>query len=308
MQAVVQKLRQLVSLREFWGWSLFFLATASILGGSIYFAVVLCTACVFGGNEFIAMSRAKGMHPSPRIIRGMIVAFFVVAAMSGVPSLGLPWNFGIEHFPILLTVGICISFFRLLFRHETPPATIADIASTILGFIYVGFLPSHLVLLRNLNTSPQPNPLMQPGLAYVWVSLFIIWATDIFAYYFGKRFGKHLLYPQISPKKTVEGALAGFGMAIFWAVFVVYFADNYFFVASHPFKYKLWQAPLMGAFVSIGAQLGDLCESLLKRDAGMKDSSTMIPGHGGFLDRGDSLIFGGAISYYWICLVVLGLL
>jgi phosphatidate cytidylyltransferase len=308
--APTKNVSQLLTMRVFWGWSLFFAATASIMAGGVWLAIVLCAACVMGGNEFIGMAKAKGMNPSPRIIRGMIVAFFVVAGMSSVPGLNLPWNFGIEHFPILLTVGICISFFRLLFRHESPPATIADIASTILGFIYVGFLPSHLVLLRNLCPPSfhfESNPLMQPGLAYVWVSLFIIWATDVFAYYVGKYFGKHLLYPQISPKKTVEGALGGFVMAIFWAIVVVYTADNYAF-ACRPFRGMLWQAPLMGAFVSIGSQLGDLCESLLKRDAGMKDSSTMIPGHGGFLDRGDSLLFGGAISYYWICLVVLGLL
>jgi phosphatidate cytidylyltransferase len=241
---------------------------------------------------------------------GMIIAFFAVAALPAVPGLDLPWNFSIENFPLLLTIGICISFFRLLFRHEKPPATIADIASTILGFIYVGFLPCHLVLLRNLCPPTfvrYANPLMQPGLAYVWVSLFTIWTTDVFAYVIGKRFGKHLLYPQISPKKTVEGALGGFIMAILMAIFVTYVADNYLF-ACHPFQGKIWQAALMGAFVSVAAQMGDLCESMLKRDAGMKDSSQAIPGHGGFLDRGDSLIFGSAVSYYWICLVVLGLL
>lgn len=166
----------------------------------------------------------------------------------------------------------------------------------------------HLVLLRNLapiGMTPVANPLQQPGLAYVWAALFIIWATDVFAYIFGKKFGKHLLYPLISPKKTVEGAVGGLLSAVFWATFVVYVADNYLF-ACHPFQHNMWQAPLLGAVVSIAAQLGDLCESLLKRDAGVKDSSDILPGHGGFLDRGDSLIMGGAISYYWVWLVVLG--
>jgi phosphatidate cytidylyltransferase len=299
-------------MRVFYGFILFFAAIASIMAGGVVFAVVLGGACVIGGHEFIGMARAKGMKPSPRIILGMIIAFFVVAGLPAIKALNLSsWNWSLEHFPILLTVGICISFFRLLFRNENPPATIADIASTILGFIYVGFLPCHLVLLRNLSLEVDfgrlTNPLEQPGLAYVWVSLFIIWATDVFAYYFGKFFGKKLLYPQISPKKTVEGALGGLVMAIFWATIVVYTADHYFF-ACMPFRGKLWHAPLMGAAVSIGAQLGDLCESLLKRDAGMKDSSTIIPGHGGFLDRGDSMLFGSAISYYWICIVVLNLL
>jgi phosphatidate cytidylyltransferase len=297
-------------MRILFGWIFFFAAIASVMAGGIIFAVALGAAAFLGGTEFIAMARAKGFHPSPRIILSMIVAFFAVAALPSVPGISLRPNFSVEHFPILLTIGICLSFFRLLFRHEDPPATIADVASTILGFIYVGFLPSHLVLLRNLCPPGmlQPaNPLEQPGLAYVWVCLFIVWATDVFAYYFGKLFGKRLLYPQISPKKTVEGALGGFCMAIFWATFVVYFADNFLF-GSHPFCHKLWHAPLMGAAVSVAAQLGDLCESMLKRDAGMKDSSTLIPGHGGFLDRGDSLIFAAPISYYWICIVVLNIL
>ncbi len=295
--------------RILYGFGLFFTAVGSILFGGLVFPLILGIACYLGGREFINMARAKGFKPSPRIIKGMIVAFFVVAALPEIPGVSLPWTYPLEHYPLLLTVGICLSFFRLLFRHETPPATIADIATTILGFIYVGFLPSHLVLLRNLTApglSHITNPLQQPGLAYVWVCLFIVWATDVFAYYAGKKFGKHLLYPQISPKKTIEGAVAGLLASIFWATVVVYAADHFLFVNSEPFRGKIWHAPLMGLLVSIAAQLGDLCESLLKRDAGMKDSSDLIPGHGGFLDRGDSLLFASPVSYYWIWIVVLG--
>lgn len=281
---------------------------ASLAAGGVIWAITLGTACYIGAMEFTAMTQAKGMRPSPRIIKNMTLAFFAVAVLPEIPWLHLPENFAAAHFPILLTVGVCLSFFRLLLRNENPPATIADIATTVLGFIYLGWMPSHLVLLRNLQPEGMPitnNPLQQAGLAYVWVSLFIIWSTDVFAYYAGKTFGKHLLYPQVSPKKTVEGAIGGMLAAVILAVGVVWIADQFLF-PYQPFKNMLWQAPLMGALVSIAAQLGDLCESLLKRDAGIKDSGNIIPGHGGILDRGDGLIFAGAISYYWICAVVLG--
>ncbi len=296
--------------RVIYGFLLFGIALAGLAAGGAIWALTLGAACYIGGTEFITMTQAKGMKPSPRIIRNMIIAFFALAALPGIPGLNIPHDFPIQHFPLLLTIGVCLSFFRLLFRNENPPATIADIATTILGFIYVGWLPSHLILLRDLAPAGAKllaNPLQQPGLAYVWASLFVIWSTDVFAYYAGKKFGKTLLYPQVSPKKTIEGAFGGLVASIFMALLVVWCADNYVF-PNAPFQNKLWQAPLLGFFVSIGAQLGDLCESLLKRDAGMKDSGNLIPGHGGMLDRGDGLIFGGAISYYWICIVVLGIL
>jgi phosphatidate cytidylyltransferase len=299
-------------MRVLVGWFLFSAAVFSIMAGGICLSLVLGGACYLGGLEFIGMARKKGIKPSARIVLGMIIAFHVVAALPCLPlgqwGIHLPPTFAIDHFAVLLSIGIYMSFFRLLFRRESPPATIADIAATILGFIYVGWLPAHLVLLRNLmplGLAEISNPLQQPGLAYVWVSLFVIWSTDVFAYYAGKKFGKHLLYPLISPKKTIEGAIGGLVASIVMATIVVYCADHYIF-ACHPFRYNLWQAPLFGAAVSVAAQLGDLCESLLKRDAGLKDSSDMIPGHGGFLDRGDSLIMGGAVSYYWVWFVVLG--
>lgn len=318
-------------MRLLFGWILFLLSVASVIAGGKFLALVLGAACFMGGKEFIGMAQKKGINPSSRIVLGMIIAFFVVAAIPDfIPGRGLNlgplanlgflkdlsasvdqkyWSsFSINHFPLLLSIGIYLSFFRLLFRNVNPPATIADIASTILGFIYVGWLPAHLVILRNLSPDGMPmgdNPLQQPGLAYVWATLFIVFATDVFAYYFGKRFGKHLLYPAISPKKTVEGAIGGLLAAIVLGVAVVYAADHYIF-ACHPFRFNLWQAPIMAIVISVAAQIGDLCESLLKRDAGIKDSSDYIPGHGGFLDRGDSLIVGSATAYYWVCLVVLG--
>src|SRR5262249_53066515 len=124
--------------RVVYGWTMFGLAVVGTILGGLFFVVALGAFCYMAGNEFIAMVQAKGIRPSVRIIRGMIIAFFAVAALPVVPGLpfSLPWNFAIEHFPILLTVGICISFFRLLFRNEEPHTTIADIATTILGFIY----------------------------------------------------------------------------------------------------------------------------------------------------------------------------
>src|ERR1700687_2249901 len=100
-------------MRVLWGWILFLIAVASIIIGGLFFPVVMCIAAYIGGEEFIAMTRAKGMNPSPRIMRSMIIAFFVMAAMPAVPGLHLPWNFSLTHFPILLTIGVCASFFRL---------------------------------------------------------------------------------------------------------------------------------------------------------------------------------------------------
>lgn len=327
-------------MRVIYGLILFGSCVASVVMGGVIFPAAFGFACYFGGNEFIKMAQKKGAKPSVRIVRGMIIAFFAITALPHIPAIsplpqpaggppaGFPvlnyqvdQDFPIDHFPFLLTVGIFISFFRLLFRgKDKDRATIADIASTILGFIYVGWMPAHIVLLRNLSHPSidltQISPLQHPGLAYVWVTLFIIWATDIFAYVFGKTFGKTKLMEDVSPKKTWEGAWWGFGWSVFWAGLVVLLADNWLFESVKPFgthgwhfwsDLQWWIAPAMGACVSVAAQLGDLCESLIKRDAGLKDSSDAIPGHGGVLDRGDSILFGAPISYYWIKLFFLGI-
>src|SRR5437867_2338824 len=100
--------------RILYGFLLFGAAFGSLIIGGLVWPLMLGLAAYMAGEEFIAMTRAKGIHVSPRIIRSMIIAFFAVTAMQQIPGLHLPWNFSIEHFPILLTIGVCTSFIRLL--------------------------------------------------------------------------------------------------------------------------------------------------------------------------------------------------
>jgi phosphatidate cytidylyltransferase len=155
---------------------------------------------------------------------------------------------------------------------------------------YGGFLPSHLLFLRNLDVNGM-NFLgihVNDGFGYVLLLFFVISVTDIGAYYTGMKFGKTPLFPAISPKKTVEGSIGGTIFALIFAIGIGYLI-----------KITLIQSIIAGIIITMAAQFGDLAESMLKRDAGTKDSADLLPGHGGILDRADSYIFTVAIAYYY---------
>ena len=194
--------------------------------------------------------------------------------------------------PPLLTAGIIASFFRLLFRQ--PRASMSDIGATLLALFYVAYLPVHYILLRELGAEGIANPLAQPGLKYLIMVLFVISAADVGAYYTGKLFGKHLLYPELSPKKTREGALGGVLAGVGIGVLLSFWMT----LETH-------HAVILSVLIVVVAQLGDLTESMIKRDAGVKDSGSMLQGHGGMLDRSDSYIFTAAVAYYYIYWIVL---
>ncbi len=156
-----------------------------------------------------------------------------------------------------------------------PAAALAGAAATIFGVVSIALPAAAMCLLR--AHSPRA----------VLMLLLLVWACDSFAYYFGRRFGRHALAPVVSPKKTWEGSIAGFaGATIFGAV-----AGTWWFLPE--------LGPAMGAaagaLASTAGQLGDLVESLWKRGAGVKDSGTFLPGHGGFYDRIDSLLFAAPV-------------
>jgi phosphatidate cytidylyltransferase len=193
--------------------------------------------------------------------------------------------------PLLLTIAVVIPLIGLLLRPQKAEA-FTSWAWTVAGILYVGWLLSFLVALRGV----------EDGRNWVFFALFTTFASDTAAFFAGRAWGRHKLAPSISPAKTWEGAIAG----VFGAILVsLIFVPSHFFTWTNPLHLPslgYWSAVLLGLFVSILGQIGDLAESLFKRNMGVKDSSQLIPGHGGLLDRMDSVVFAGLVVYYYLVL------
>jgi phosphatidate cytidylyltransferase len=198
------------------------------------------------------------------------------------------------HLAGLLTV-LLIAMLLAELRRGASKQTLVNTSATLLGVLYIGWLGSHLVALREL-----PGTLGVPystGASFVLLPFFLAWTCDTAAYLVGRAWGRHRLAPNVSPGKSVEGAIGGLVAAIAaGAIARVWFAP-YLSPAT---------ALLLGLIVGVFAQLGDLVESLLKRDAETKESSSLIPGHGGVLDRFDSILFAAPLTYYFLLWEVFG--
>ncbi|WP_079529876.1 phosphatidate cytidylyltransferase [Halobacillus hunanensis] len=166
----------------------------------------------------------------------------------------------------LLAVLILLSYTVLVKNRFT----FDDVGFLLLSAIYIGMGFYYLIVTR------------EEGLQFIFYALFVVWATDTGAYIFGRLFGKHKLWPQISPKKTIEGSIGGVVLACVVA---------YVFHTIEPFSHSLFIVLIVTIIISIAGQIGDLVESALKRHYAVKDSGKILPGHGGVLDRFDSLIF-----------------
>lgn len=245
-------------------------------GGIPFFLLVTLLALV-SVNEFYNLMKKKGFTPFYTI--GNIFTLFITSFA----------QFTLKHpnwepaSSAILTAAIIITFSAGVFIKRTAVST-ANIAITLLGILYIGWLFSFLVLVRSLT----------PHGAYLFFLMISIWANDIVAYLVGKKIGKTQLSPYISPKKTLEGAVAGFFTAIL-ASYVFYLLAKQFLVQTDLIHYLI-----LGGIIGIIGQISDLAESLIKRDAGVKDSSNLVPGHGGVLDRMDSFIFTAPLLYYYV--------
>ena len=188
---------------------------------------------------------------------------------------GAKWMMPVLVFWLLIGLG------RLALNY--PKTALSEVCFNLLAVLYSVVLLSHLYLLRQL---PR-------GIEWTFLTILLVWATDIGAYLIGRQFGRHLLAPQVSPKKTIEGSLGGLLLGSAVAIVFWYIVGG-----------ATWITYIFLAFIiSISAQIGDLFESALKRSAGVKDSGKLIPGHGGILDRFDSLIFALPLVYYGVILL-----
>ncbi|MGD1858458.1 MAG: phosphatidate cytidylyltransferase [Leptolyngbyaceae cyanobacterium] len=264
-----------------------------ILGGW-YFTAAFGVIVFLGQREIFQLVQAKGILPAAKTTFVVSQLLLVFAHIS--PSLA----------HAVLPLGGTFICFYLLFQPKF--ATIADVAASILGLFYGGYLPSYWIRLRDLDSiSIEALPLdgfwptwpvqissLPMGLTATLTAFACIIGADIGAYIIGRLFGKTPL-SGISPKKTVEGAVSGMAMSIL--------------VGMLGSQLLVWPiSPLsggaLGALIGITSLLGDLTESLMKRDAGVKDSGQLIPGHGGILDRTDSYVFTAPIVYYFVTLLL----
>jgi len=240
--------------------------------GGWWFTVAVGLIVHLGLLEFFRMAQFKGIRPATKttLVAVQLLLFTTQAIPSDVAAAVLP------------AAGAVICGWLLL---QPVTGTIADIAASIFGLFYLGFLPSHWIKLRALPDS---------GLALTLLACFLIVATDIGSYVIGRWLGRRPLSP-ISPGKTVEGVLGGVACAMAVGVMGGLWIG--------------WQwgwliGAVLGAVVALFAVVGDLTESMMKRDAGLKDSGDAIPGHGGVLDRIDSYLFVPAVVYSLVTLVL----
>jgi phosphatidate cytidylyltransferase len=249
--------------------------------GGLSFLALVAALVVAGLLEFYQMMRHKGLEPT---------TWFGIAT-----SLALVWVAFRPHMSqadLLATAALLLAL-GLALRHPELPRQVERLSVTLFGVLYVGWLTAHLVLLRELPW--RAGTPYADGATYVFLAFFVTWSCDTGAYAVGRWLGRNRPWTRISPSKSVEGSIGGFLLA-----------------TAAAFIARAWFAPYLsvrdaaaiGVLVGLFAQVGDFVESLLKRDAQHGDSSDLIPGHGGVLDRFDSLYFGAPIVYYYLKLAV----
>jgi phosphatidate cytidylyltransferase len=259
------------------------IALPAIIYGGVFYFLLIGVFLVGGAWEYVRMYRAVQVEPNEIVTIGGVLV--VATARFFFEEAAIPL--------FVLSILLAMTVHLVAFERGRDQAGL-DFTVTVTGIVYLGWLGSYLLDLRQL---PQGN-------WWLMLVLPIVWGGDTGAYSLGAVYGKHKMTPRLSPKKSWEGYFAGLFTSILFGVF---FSYAYSSLGHQPLGGTI--SPLQGAFLGlvIGAlaPLGDLGESMLKRQGGLKDSSNVFPGHGGFLDRIDSWLWAAALGYFFIHFFIL---
>jgi phosphatidate cytidylyltransferase len=250
-------------------------------GNLLIFWLLVSSAIVIGLLEYYHLAEAHQwpVYKLPGVLLGVLLAV-VPFVFSLLLEENLPFAQLTE---FTLTLIVLALFLYALGTKRPLPEIFTALSITLFGIFYVSWLLSHLTFLFALTN----------GKRFVFYVLVVVWAGDTGAYYTGRFFGRHQLAPNISPKKTVEGAAGGLLASLIGSC-----------VAKLTFLSLLSYVDcvVLGLLLGVLEQVGDLCESMLKRSVDVKDSGTLLPGHGGILDRLDGVMFAAPVLYYYAIL------
>ncbi len=244
--------------------------------GGILFYIFIGTFLIGAAWEYARLFRAVGLQPSQ------------AATVGGVAALTLTRMFLPAFASPVLAIAVLLAMTLHLVAYERGRDQAAsDFNATVGGIVYIGWIGSYLFDLRNLP---------EGGWLFMLVML-CVWLGDSGAYAIGRAYGKHKMSPRLSPKKSWEGYAASVATGMIAGGLYVWIFQTF---ADRLHMISIWQGMAMGLFIGVLSTLGDLGESMIKRQSGLKDSSDIIPGHGGFFDRIDSWLWGATIGYYFL--------
>lgn len=240
--------------------------------GGIYLKGFVFAISIMALWEFYNALKEKNLKPIKSIGYILLIIYYLLN----------------NNFEYMMYIIVIATFILLILPVINLEYTFVDVSLTVLGFIYCGILFSFVYLINAKNR----------GEFLVWIIFIGSWLSDTAAYYCGKNFGKHKLSPKVSPKKTIEGSLGGLiGAIVFTGVFGIV-------IQHYTNIMPIYNYFLIGALCGLFGQLGDLVASSIKRYVGIKDYSNLIPGHGGILDRFDSIIFSATVVFYYLTFII----
>lgn len=250
---------------------------AAIFAGGWWFTALVGFFMGLAAWEYVKLFRLGGLQPAIILAVGGTLLLLVGRSMNGFAS--APWM-------ISLLVLLGMTYHLVSYERGRDQAG-SDFAATLAGIFYIGWIGAYFVSLRNL-----PG-----GLWWILVVLPAVWFADSGAYFIGKAIGRHPLSPRLSPKKTWEGYVGGIVAGVLLTALL---AAIVHLIAGPASSITALRGALVGLVMGIFPTLGDLGESMIKRQMGVKDSGTLLPGHGGAFDRVDSWLWAAVIGYYMI--------